>query len=140
MVSILLVSDNETSFTNQQFHQTIHHSGVGAHHSNGIAEWNIHTVTSTARAMMHHMAIHWPEVADVTLWPLAILYAVYILNRIPWENYGRSPLKLFNRKTRPVSKFLDFHTEEVPLRAMYLGSFKFSHHCDGMARTKSDPS
>ena len=93
------LSDNGTSFVNkdfeqylQSFHQTIRHSAVGAHHSNGIAERGISTILSIARAMLHHSAIHWPDVADVTLWPLAVLHAVYIWNRIPREDTGRSPI------------------------------------------------
>ena len=116
------LSDNGTSFVNKefeahlkQFHQTIRHSSVGAHHSNGIAERQIATVTSIARAMMHHQAIHWPDVADVELWPLALLHAVYILNRIPKEDSGRSPLELFSRKTWPSSKFHDFHVWGCPV-------------------------
>ena len=116
------ISDNGTSFLNkefeahlEEFHQTIRHSGVGAHHSNGIAERGIGTITSIARAMMHHAAIHWPEVADVALWPLAVLHAVYILNRIPRESTGRSPLELFSRKVYPSSKFQDFHVWGCPV-------------------------
>ena len=49
------LTDNGTQFVSskfsahlQQFHQTIRHSGVGAHHSNGIAERTIGTVLSIA--------------------------------------------------------------------------------------------
>ena len=66
------LSDNGSSFVNKEFvahlkefEQTIRHSSVGAHHSNGIAERSIDTVMSITRAMMHHAAIHWPDVADV---------------------------------------------------------------------------
>ena len=115
------LSDNGTQFVSadfekhlQQFHQTIHHSGVGAHHSNGIAERSIGTVLSIARAMLHHAAIHWPDVADVELWPLAVLHAVHIVNRIPRDDSGRSPIELFSRKTWPSSKFHDFHVWGCP--------------------------
>ena len=30
--------------------------------------------------MMHHVSINWSETADVTLWPLAMLHAVHIVN------------------------------------------------------------
>ena len=59
------LSDNGTSFVNkdfrahlEQFHQTIRHSAVGAHHSNGIAEWAIGSVTSISRVQLHHQALH----------------------------------------------------------------------------------
>ena len=65
------LSDNGSSFTSEefrkhleQFSQSQRHSGVGAHHSNGIAEQNISTIMAIARAMMHHQAIHWPDVAQ----------------------------------------------------------------------------
>jgi len=116
------LSDNGTAFVNQhyeahlnQFHQTIRHSSVGAHHSNGIAERGISTVMSIARAMLHHAAIHWPDVADVELWPLAVLHAIHILNRIPREDNGRSPIELFSRKTWSNSKFHDFHVWGCPV-------------------------
>src|SRR5210317_633775 len=70
---------------------------------------------SIARAMLHHSAIHWPEVADPELWPLAVLYASYILNRIPREDTGRSPLELFSGTTWPMSKFQDFQVWGCPI-------------------------
>ena len=116
------LSDNGTSFANdefvahlKEFAQTIRHSSVGAHHSNGIAERGISTLMSIARAMLHHAAIHWPDVANVELWPLAVLHAAHIINRIPREDTGRSPLELFSRKTWPSSKFHDLHVWGCPI-------------------------
>ena len=116
------LSDNGTSFVSkdytahlEQFHQTTRLSGVGAHHSNGIAERSIGTILSIARAMMHHSALHWPDVADTGLWPLAVQHAVYIFNRIPQESSGRSPYELFTRRAWPASKFQDFHVWGCPV-------------------------
>ena len=39
---------------------------------------------------------------------------MYLLNRIPKEDSGRSPLELFSRKTWPISKFQDFHVWGSP--------------------------
>jgi hypothetical protein len=50
-------------------------AGAGAHHLNGIAERSIWMVISIARAMMMHSAIHWPEVSDPSLWPMAVQHA-----------------------------------------------------------------
>jgi hypothetical protein len=68
------LSDNGTAFRNEEFakhlgefHQTMKHAAVGAHHGNGIAERNIGYVLSISRAMLHHAALHWPDVADVEL-------------------------------------------------------------------------
>ena len=120
------LTDNGTAFTSEhfadhltQFHQTIRHSGVGAHHSNGVAERTIGSVLSIARAMLHHAAIHWPDVANVELWSLAVLHAVHVVNRIPRDDSGRSPLELFSRKTWPSSKFQDFHVWGCPVYVLH---------------------
>jgi hypothetical protein len=115
------ITDKGSSFTSQayeqhleKFEQTSKQAGPGAHHANGVAERNIGTVLSIARAMQHHSALHWPDIAQVELWPLALLHAVYIINRIPQESSGRSALELFSRKTFPISKFQDFHVWGSP--------------------------
>ena len=64
---------------------------------------------------MHHSALHWPEVADVALWPLATLHAAYIVNRIPREDSGRSPLELFSHKTYPTPHLKDLHVWGCPV-------------------------
>ena len=99
----------------QDFHQTIRHSAVGAHHQNGVAERAISTIMSISRAMLHHSALHWPDVADVGLWPLAVLHAVRIWNRMPNEQSGRSPLELFSRTTFKPTNFQDFHVWGCPV-------------------------
>ena len=70
-------------------------SGVGAHHQNGIAERAIATVVSRARTMMLHAALHWPEMADTALWPMAMTYSAYLWNITPKQESGMSPLELF---------------------------------------------
>ena len=42
-------------------------------------------------------------------------HAAYLLNRIPREDSGRSPLELFSRKTWSSSKFQDFHVWGCPV-------------------------
>ena len=59
--------------------------------------------------MMHHAALHWPDVADAAFWPLAIQYAVYILNQLPRQDTDRSPLELFKQKKFAASKIQDFY-------------------------------
>ena len=115
------LTDNGSAFKNEdyakhleQFRQTIRHAGVGAHHANGLAERNIATRMAASRAIMHHQAIHWPDVADVELWPLSVLHANYVLNRIPHEESGQSPLEVFSRKLWPRSKFNEFHVWGCP--------------------------
>lgn len=115
------VSDNGKAFTSdeyskhlEQFHQVSILASVGAHHHNGIAERNIGTVLSITRAMMHHQALHWPDVSDVELWPFAVIYAAYVLNRIPQTSSGQSPLELFSRTVWPRTKFQSLHVWGCP--------------------------
>ena len=119
------LTDNGSQFTSKAFkahlkelHQTARHSGAGAHHSNGIAERTIGSVTSIARAMLHHAAIHWPDAMDAQLWPLAVPHAVHLLNRIPKEDTGRNALELFSRKIWTLSKLHDFHVWGCPVYAL----------------------
>ncbi|MGH3624340.1 MAG: hypothetical protein ACRDQ5_21565, partial [Sciscionella sp.] len=71
-------------------------SGVGAHHQNGVAERAIKTVVTRARTLMLHAAIRWPETADVTLWPMALNYAVHLWNVTPRESCGGlAPIEIF---------------------------------------------
>jgi hypothetical protein len=50
-----------------KFEQTAKFAGVGAHHHNGITEQTIQTTMSIARAMLIHVAVHWPAIADAQL-------------------------------------------------------------------------
>ena len=115
------ISDNGSAFTSgefaahlEQFHQVSTFASAGAHHHNGIAKRNIGTVLSITRAMLHHQALHWPDVSDVELWPFAVLYAAYILNRIPQTHSGQSPLELFSRTVWPRTKFHNLHVWGCP--------------------------
>ena len=89
-------------FTAQQFqshlqsqNQTLKLSGVGPHHKNRVAERAIGLVVGSARTMMLHAALHWPEVADSQLWPMALFYSVHLWNITPRLDSGVSPLEVF---------------------------------------------
>jgi hypothetical protein len=71
---------------------------AGAHHQNGIAERSIRTVVSITRTMMMHAAIHWPEMSDPSLFPLAIQHAAFVFNRMHNLDTGLCPLDLFSRQ------------------------------------------
>lgn len=86
--------------------QTITFSGTGAHHQNGIAERAIRTVTSWARAMLLHMIIHWPEMADLTLWPFALDYAAYVWNHLPGKENLLAPMEIFSSSKVPCHDIL----------------------------------
>jgi hypothetical protein len=69
-------------------------SGSGAHHQNALAERAIGTVTASARAMLLHVQIHWPDQYDTRLWPLALDYAAWLYNHTPKRN-GLAPIEIF---------------------------------------------
>mgnify|MGYP000681102589 CR=1 FL=1 len=98
----------------EEFQQTTRFAGVGAHHHNGIAERAIQTIMSIARTMMLHAAIHWAEVADAALWPLAVQHAVYIYNHMPDPSTGLSPFELFTRTRWELGRFQDLHVWGCP--------------------------
>ena len=83
--------------------QRMHFSGVGAHHQNGIAENAIRTVTESARTMLLHAMIHWPNETSVDLWPFAVDYAVYLWNRLPKKDSGLAPIEVFSEVTMDTS-------------------------------------
>jgi hypothetical protein len=94
--------------------QTAGYSGVGAPHQNGVAERNIGTIMSMARTMMLHAAVRWPDVADSTLWPMAVDYAVHIFNHVPNGVSGISPIELMTRTVLPSKDFVHLHVWGSP--------------------------
>ena len=116
------MSDNGTAFTSKefvehlsQFHQISKLAGVGAHHHNAQAERAIRTIMSIARTMMMHAGIHWPDVADPTLWPMAVKHSCYLFNHVPSHLNGLSPTDLFTKTRWPQRKLLDIHVWGCPV-------------------------
>ena len=115
-------SDNGKAFTSREFTEHLSNffqiskfAGVGAHHHNAQAERAIRSIMSIARTMMLHSGIHWPDVADPTLWPLAVLHAVFLFNHVPSEVTGLSPNDIFTRTRWPHKRFHDIHVWGCPL-------------------------
>ncbi len=75
--------------------QSIRFSGVGAKWQNGYAEGAINHIVSTARTMMIHAALHWPEQDDPSLWCLAVSHACHLHNHLPNRESGIAPIELF---------------------------------------------
>jgi hypothetical protein len=96
------------------FQQVTRFAGVGSHHQNGHAERSIQTIMSISRAMMIHSAIHWPQVADSSLWPAAVAQAVFLWNHMPDPHTGLSPSDIFTRSRYPIEKFHDLHVWGCP--------------------------
>ena len=79
------IFENGSAFTSKSyaahlsnFSQIQCSAGVGAHCHKGVAEKAIQTIMSIAKTMMLHSAIHWPEVSEPCLWPMAVQYATYL--------------------------------------------------------------
>ena len=115
-------SDNGSSFTSAEytthlkdFQQVTRFAGVGAHHHNGVAERAIQHVMAMARTMMLHSALHWPEVADAALWPLAVSQACFIINHVPNEVTGLAPCDIVTKMRWEQRKLHDIHVWGCPV-------------------------
>jgi hypothetical protein len=78
--------DNSSTFTSVEYHiklvkqnQKSQQATVGAHSQN-VAKRTVQTISSMARTMMIHAAIHWPLIANTCLWPMAVKQAEFICN------------------------------------------------------------
>ena len=77
--------------------QGMRFSGVGAAHSNGVAERAIGMTTEKARKLMTHAALRSPEGhIRGELWPMAMNRAVWLCNCTPKRQIGLSPYELWN--------------------------------------------
>jgi hypothetical protein len=122
VVAQSFLTDNGSAFSSKEFaselakfEQIIRFAGTGAHHHNGRAERSIQTIMAIARTMMLHSAIHWPDVADACLWPMAVQHAVFLHNHMPNEDTGISPHDIFTRSRWEQRKFHDLHVWGCPV-------------------------
>ena len=116
------MSDNGKPFVSRNYEQHLatfkqiqNFAGVGAHHHNGMAECAIQTIMSIAWTMMLHATIHWPKVANTSLWPMAVDHAVYLYNHVPNELTGLAPIDIFTCTHWTQSKFHDLHVWGCPM-------------------------
>ena len=70
---------------------------------------------SIARTMMLHSVIHWPEVSDPSMWPMAVQYATYLYNKVPDPSTGLCPDDPFTKTRWEQRKFHDLHVWGCPL-------------------------
>lgn len=77
---------------NQRQNQSF--SGVGAHHQNSV-ERSVQNIFNSARAMLLHFILHWPQQTNLQLWPFAVAYAAWIWNNTPDLGSRLSPLEVF---------------------------------------------
>ncbi len=64
---------------------------------------------------MLHSAIHWPDVADPILWPLAFKHAVFLVNHMPDPRTGLSPHDVFTKTRWEQKKLMDVHVWGCPV-------------------------
>ena len=64
---------------------------------------------------MLHSSIHWPEMADPELWPMAVSYAVTIWNHLPHPDTGLSPSEIFTKSKWSNYNFQNFHVWGCPV-------------------------
>ena len=95
-------TDNGSDFTSAQWQQELESnnqiqsfSGAGAQFQNALAERSIQTVCNSARAMLLHLNIHWPDQYNTRLWGFALDYAVWLWNHTPRQDHSMSPIELF---------------------------------------------
>jgi transposase InsO family protein len=115
------LTDNGSAFTSKEitsqlskFEQVIWCAGTGAHHHNAIAERNIQTVIAIAQTVMLHLAIHWTDVANACLWPMAVQRTVFLHNHMPNQLTGISPHDIFTRSRWEQRKSCDLHVWGCP--------------------------
>ena len=64
--------------------------------------------------MLLHAAIHWPDMADTKLWPMAVQQSCFIWNHMPNTSTGLSPADIFTKICWPKSLFHDTHSWGSP--------------------------
>eukprot|EP00957_Ditylum_brightwellii_P038987 2947030-Ditylum_brightwellii.AAC.1 len=84
-------------------------SGIGTDHQNAMAEKAIGTVVRSARTMLLHTAIYWPEETNLMIWPFVLDYAVDLWNRTPDVKSRISPLDKFSATFSDHTDLLIFH-------------------------------
>ena len=68
-----------------------------------------------AQTMMLHAAVHWPDMADATLWPMSVNQAVWIYNRMPNLQSGTTPNDSWSRTRSPLRQLHDPHVFGCPM-------------------------
>ena len=72
-------------------------------------------VTSCAQTIMLHAALHWPEQADVSLWPMALTYATYLWNIMPRPETELLPLEIFAQSKQLTPLIHHMHVWGCPV-------------------------
>ena len=70
---------------------------------------------SIARTQLLHAAIHWPDMADASLWPMAVDHAVFLFNHVPDPSSGLSAHDVFSGQRWPLRRLHDLHVLGAPV-------------------------
>ena len=65
-----------------------------------------------------HSALHWPDIEDTSLWPMAVSHTAYLWNHIPDPKTGLCPSDIFTCTRFEQSKFLDLHVFGCPVHVL----------------------
>ena len=68
-----------------------------------------------AQTMLMHSSIHWPEISDPTMWPMAVRHAVWIYNHVPNPKSGLAPTGTWSKTKFPMTKLQNLHVFGSPV-------------------------
>ncbi len=126
------VFDGHKSFTSQGFQEDLAENrqvqriaAPGAHHHNGPAERAIGVLMNMTRTMMIHATLHWPEIIESKLWPMAVLHAAHLMNRVPRrDTANRSSIELLTNSILDPQEYSDLHVWGSPVYVLDPGISK----------------
>ena len=88
------------------------------------------TISSWAQTMLLHASLHWPDQADLELWPFAVNHVVFLWNHIPRRDIGLSPIELFSSTSFPSKSHLQrLHVWGCPVFVLDPKKFKMVASC-----------
>jgi hypothetical protein len=68
--------------------------------------------------MMMHTGIHWPDMAQSLLWPMAVVHACFLFNHVLYPSTGLSPADIFSKTHWPQKWFHDLHVWGCPVNVL----------------------
>ena len=69
-------------------------SGVGVHSQHGVAKRAMQTVVASARTMILHQHLLWPEYFDMRLWSFAMHQVMHLHAHFPNKHSLLAPLEM----------------------------------------------
>jgi hypothetical protein len=90
--------------------------GVGAQHQNAWAGHAIQTIMYMACCFMVHSLLHWAGRGsdNISLWPFAVKYTIWLYNCVPNHLSGLTPLELLTKSKADHHDLLCLHVWGCP--------------------------